>query len=252
MTEQNTSSSMCLIGCIIAGLITTIIAWFLLSGTLGTFPLVVLLGMIFIGTTYFLNETFCNGADEVSSANNDAVEDKPFSSFNDDANPSALLATGSSSVKSKAAPKAASSKTSKSSSSAKSAKKPAAKKSAPVAAQKSSKASASKAASAKKPAAKKAAAKKTEGPELFTSKPSTVDDLKLISGVGPKLEGVLNKIGIYQYKQVANWKKADITFVDDRLKFKGRIERDDWVKQAKALAKGGEAEYIKVFGKKPR
>jgi NADH-quinone oxidoreductase subunit E len=40
--------------------------------------------------------------------------------------------------------------------------------------------------------------------------------------------------------------------VDGYLKFKGRIERDDWVKQAKALAKGGEAEYIKVFGKKPR
>ncbi len=38
----------------------------------------------------------------------------------------------------------------------------------------------------------------------------------------------------------------------DTLNFKGRIERDDWAKQAKALAKGGEAEYIKVFGKKPR
>jgi predicted flap endonuclease-1-like 5' DNA nuclease len=40
--------------------------------------------------------------------------------------------------------------------------------------------------------------------------------------------------------------------VDDHLRFRGRIEREDWVSQAKALAKGGEAEYIKVFGKKPR
>jgi predicted flap endonuclease-1-like 5' DNA nuclease len=40
--------------------------------------------------------------------------------------------------------------------------------------------------------------------------------------------------------------------VDDHLRFRGRIEREDWVRQAKALAKGGEAEYIKVFGKKPR
>ena len=40
--------------------------------------------------------------------------------------------------------------------------------------------------------------------------------------------------------------------MDGYLNFKGRIDRDDWVKQAEALAKGGEAEYIKVFGKKPR
>eukprot|EP01025_Chloroclados_australasicus_P013573 TRINITY_DN16393_c1_g1_i1.p1 TRINITY_DN16393_c1_g1~~TRINITY_DN16393_c1_g1_i1.p1 ORF type:complete len:154 (-),score=21.11 TRINITY_DN16393_c1_g1_i1:36-464(-) len=83
-------------------------------------------------------------------------------------------------------------------------------------------------------------------------KPAKPDDLKLISGVGPKLEGVLNDLGIYKYEQVAKWKKAERDWVDTYLKFKGRIERDDWVKQAKALAKGGEAEYIKVFGKKPR
>ncbi|TYR35181.1 NADH-quinone oxidoreductase subunit E [Mesorhizobium microcysteis] len=83
-------------------------------------------------------------------------------------------------------------------------------------------------------------------------KPAQPDDLKLISGVGPKLEGVLNGLGIYTYAQVASWKKAERDWVDGYLKFKGRIERDDWVKQAKALAKGGEAEYIRVFGKKPR
>ena len=83
-------------------------------------------------------------------------------------------------------------------------------------------------------------------------KPAKPDDLKLIAGVGPKLEGVLNGLGIYTFAQVASWKKAEREWVDNYLKFKGRIERDDWVKQAKALAKGGEAEYIKVFGKKPR
>ena len=83
-------------------------------------------------------------------------------------------------------------------------------------------------------------------------KPKQPDDLKLISGVGPKLEGVLNGLGIYKFEQVAKWKKAERDWVDGYLKFKGRIDRDDWVKQAKALAKGGEAEYIKVFGKKPR
>ena len=83
-------------------------------------------------------------------------------------------------------------------------------------------------------------------------KPATVDDLKLISGVGPKIEGILHSLGIFTFSQVANWKKAEREWVDGYLKFAGRIERDDWQKQAKALAKGGVAEYIKVFGKKPR
>ena len=83
-------------------------------------------------------------------------------------------------------------------------------------------------------------------------KPAKPDDLKLISGVGPKIEKILHGLGIYTYKQVAGWKKAERDWVDDHLRFKGRIEREDWVKQAKALAKGGAEEYIRVFGKKPR
>ncbi|MFC3165332.1 NADH-quinone oxidoreductase subunit E [Ciceribacter thiooxidans] len=83
-------------------------------------------------------------------------------------------------------------------------------------------------------------------------KPATPDDLKMISGVGPKIEALLHELGIYTFAQIASWKKAEREWVDGYLKFGGRIERDDWVKQAKALAKGGEAEYIKVFGKKPR
>jgi NADH-quinone oxidoreductase subunit E len=82
-------------------------------------------------------------------------------------------------------------------------------------------------------------------------KPALVDDLKLISGVGPKIEGILHSLGIYTFAQVASWKKAEREWVDGYISFHGRIERDEWVKQAKALAKGGVAEYIRVFGKKP-
>ncbi|MGO4831418.1 NADH-quinone oxidoreductase subunit E [Rhizobiaceae sp. 2RAB30] len=82
-------------------------------------------------------------------------------------------------------------------------------------------------------------------------KPTAIDDLKLISGVGAKIEGTLHSLGIFTFAQVASWKKAEREWVDGYLNFKGRIERDDWVKQAKALAKGGVAEYIRVFGKKP-
>lgn len=82
-------------------------------------------------------------------------------------------------------------------------------------------------------------------------KPAKVDDLKLISGVGPKIEKMLNALGIFTFEQIASWKKAERAWVDSYLSFKGRVEQDDWVKQAKALAKGGVAEYIRVFGKKP-
>ncbi|HHV69530.1 NADH-quinone oxidoreductase subunit E [Brucella intermedia] len=82
-------------------------------------------------------------------------------------------------------------------------------------------------------------------------RPEVVDDLKLISGVGPKIEQTLHELGIFTFKQVAAWKKAERDWVDGYLSFHGRIEREDWMKQAKALAKGGVEEYIKVFGKKP-
>ncbi len=108
---------------------------------------------------------------------------------------------------------------------------------------------------AKKPAAKKAtkkpATKKAKASSLFATPKGKADDLKLISGVGPVLEKKLNKLGITTFKQVADFKRADIKKVDDALSFKGRIDRDGWVKQAKALAKGGVDEYIRVFGKKP-
>ena len=66
------------------------------------------------------------------------------------------------------------------------------------------------------------------------------------------IERKLNALGITRYDQIAKFKKADITRVDEVLNFKGRIERDDWLKQARALAKGGAEEYRKVFGKDPR
>lgn len=72
---------------------------------------------------------------------------------------------------------------------------------------------------------------------VYDSAPSEVDDLKEISGVGPKLEEKLNSIGVYKYEQIANWKKKNIEEFDELLSFKGRIERDEWVAKAKELHK---------------
>jgi NADH-quinone oxidoreductase subunit E len=104
------------------------------------------------------------------------------------------------------------------------------------------------------PAAKPAEAPKAPvaAPRLFEAPAGQPDDLKLISGVGPVLEGKLNAIGITTWAQVAGLKKADIAKLEDHLAFPGRVARDEWIKQAKALAKGGVEEYRKVFGKDPR
>ncbi|MCG7506696.1 NADH-ubiquinone dehydrogenase [Mesorhizobium retamae] len=67
-------------------------------------------------------------------------------------------------------------------------------------------------------------------------KPANPDDLKVITGVGPKLEKVLNDLGIWSYAQIAAWTPAEVAWVDDYLGFKGRVERDGWLKQAAALA----------------
>ena len=64
------------------------------------------------------------------------------------------------------------------------------------------------------------------------------DDLKLISGVGPFIEKKLNGIGIYSFSQISKFKKQDIEDVTELIKFfPGRIERDDWVGQAKKFMK---------------
>ncbi len=67
-------------------------------------------------------------------------------------------------------------------------------------------------------------------------KPAQPDDLKAIGGIGPKLEKVLNELGIWTYGQVAALQPAELAWLDDHLGFAGRIGRDDWVGQAKALS----------------
>ena len=75
---------------------------------------------------------------------------------------------------------------------------------------------------------------------------SGADDLKLIKGVGPKLEKMLHGLGFFHFDQVSKWSAAEIAWVDDNLEgFKGRVSRDDWVAQATLLAKGGETDFSK-------
>lgn len=100
----------------------------------------------------------------------------------------------------------------------------------------------------------KAAKADAKVPEAAQSgkKPSTLkaprksgaDDLKLIKGVGPKLEKLLNTLGFFHFDQVSNWTDEELSWVDQNLEgFKGRASRDEWVAQAKILASGEMTEF---------
>jgi len=75
---------------------------------------------------------------------------------------------------------------------------------------------------------------------LSAPRKGKADDLKEIKGVGPKMETMLNGMGYYHFDQVADWKGKEVSWVDENLEgFKGRVTRDQWVPQAKILARGG-------------
>jgi NADH-quinone oxidoreductase subunit E len=66
------------------------------------------------------------------------------------------------------------------------------------------------------------------------------DNLKEIKGIGPKLEELCHRLGFFHFDQIAAWTPAEVAWVDDNLEgFKGRVTRDNWVAQARALAAGG-------------
>jgi len=72
------------------------------------------------------------------------------------------------------------------------------------------------------------------------------DDLKEISGIGIKLEKVLNELGIFHFSQIAGWGEKELNWIDNHLvAFKGRARRENWVEQAKILAEGGSTEFSK-------
>lgn len=70
-----------------------------------------------------------------------------------------------------------------------------------------------------------------------------LDDLKRVRGIGVLIEKRLFALGITSYEQIANWTKADIDSVSSQLDFKGRIERENWIEQARILASGGQTEF---------
>jgi predicted flap endonuclease-1-like 5' DNA nuclease len=78
---------------------------------------------------------------------------------------------------------------------------------------------------------------------LVAAREAGPDDLKLIRGIGRQNEDRLQALGIWHFTQIAAWTPANVEWVGSYLAFPGRIEREDWVGQAKTLAEGGETEF---------
>lgn len=99
---------------------------------------------------------------------------------------------------------------------------------------------------AEKPAATAALALTSIGIPAAVGDP---DDLLKIKGIGPKLNGVLNGLGVTRFDQIAKWTKSDVDKVDDHLaEFKNRIGREEWIPQAKLLAAGKHAKWEELYG----
>ena len=82
---------------------------------------------------------------------------------------------------------------------------------------------------------------------LGLAAPRTVkaDDLKRIKGIGPVNEGKLNQLGMFHFDQIAAWSRAEIAWVGTFLSFPGRIDREDWLSQARILAESGNTDFSK-------
>lgn len=81
---------------------------------------------------------------------------------------------------------------------------------------------------------------------LATARDGRPDDLKIIRGIGPKLEELCHRLGYYHFDQIAGWNAAEVAWVDDNLEgFRGRVTRDRWVPQAKAILSLGRDAFLK-------
>ncbi len=84
---------------------------------------------------------------------------------------------------------------------------------------------------------------------LLSPRAGSADDLKRIRGIGKQNETRLHGLGIWHFDQIAAWNTKEVQWVGHFLAFPGRIEREDWVAQAKVLATGAETEFSKRVDK---
>lgn len=87
-------------------------------------------------------------------------------------------------------------------------------------------------------------------PVLFdTATDGAADDLKKIKGIGPVLEKRLQDVGVFYFRQIAAWTDDNVAWINSKMEFPGRVQREEWVKQAKIFRDGGETEFGQRYDK---
>ena len=76
-------------------------------------------------------------------------------------------------------------------------------------------------------------------PASLSAPEGAADDLTRIKGIGPKLSQTLNELGIFHYRQIANWEACEAGWIDEFLSFKGRVAREQWIEQAQKFSSNG-------------
>jgi NADH-quinone oxidoreductase subunit E len=75
-------------------------------------------------------------------------------------------------------------------------------------------------------------------PSLPAPRGGQRDNLKLIKGIGPRIEHGLNELGVFHFDQIADWDKKTVVWVENHFSFPGRIGREKWIVQARDLSQG--------------
>jgi len=96
------------------------------------------------------------------------------------------------------------------------------------------------------PAAATGVAKRPKG--LAAARDGKADKLQRISGIGAKIEKTLHSLGYFHYDQIAGWSPDEVQWVDEHLRFKGRIDRENWIPQSKLLADGDDEKFAELYG----
>jgi NADH-quinone oxidoreductase subunit E len=92
------------------------------------------------------------------------------------------------------------------------------------------------------------AGKPTRPQGIAAAREGRPDNLQRIGGIGPKNERTLHGLGFFHFNQIAAWTQDEVAWVDDHLKFNGRIQREEWIEQAKLLAEGKVEEFHRLYG----
>ncbi|MCB1772715.1 MAG: hypothetical protein KDI88_03800 [Gammaproteobacteria bacterium] len=85
-------------------------------------------------------------------------------------------------------------------------------------------------------------ARLADPPAAVEDRRAAADNLQQIKGIGPKIAGMLKDMGVHRFEQIAGWTPEHVERINEQLRFKGRIEREKWIPQARALIEAREAD----------